>query len=82
MILAAQPRDARAIAALRNTVAEDMAARFGPGPWSSPTNRTDVLRQMRASQMLVEWQDEHVVGTVRLATVHSRAMDSAVSIQR
>lgn len=77
MILAAQPRDARAIAALRNAVAEHMAERFGPGQWSAPTSRAEVLRQIRASQVLVAWEAEHIVGTVRLATVNPRAMASA-----
>jgi GNAT superfamily N-acetyltransferase len=40
------------------------------------TSRAEVLRQIRASQVLVAWQGEHVVGTVRLAAVNARAMAS------
>ncbi len=77
MIRAAQTRDAGAIAALRNAVAEDMGERFGPGPWSVSTSRAEVLRQIRASQVLVAREAENIVGTVRLATVNARAMASA-----
>jgi len=77
LILAAQPRDAGAISALRNAVADHMAERFGQGQWSARTSRAEVLRQMRASQMLVAWESENIVGTVRLATVNPRAMASA-----
>jgi GNAT superfamily N-acetyltransferase len=77
MILAAQSRDAGAIAALRNAVAEHMAERFGPGQWSAPTSRAEVLRQIRASQVLVAWDAGNIVGTLRLATVNPRAMASA-----
>jgi predicted N-acetyltransferase YhbS len=77
LIEPAQPGDARAIAALRTAVAEQMTREFGPGHWSGVTSRADVQRQMKASQILVARQDDHIVGTVRVTSVNPRAMASA-----
>lgn len=54
-----------------------MTRQFGEGHWSAIPGKAEVLKQMRASQMLVARHEEHIVGTLRLVTVNPRAMDSA-----
>ena len=73
----ASPADASAIAALRNSVADDMTIRFGAGPWSVHTSQALVLKQMRASQMLVAREDGAIIGAVRLVTPHLHAFDAS-----
>ncbi len=75
-ITLARTADARALTALRTNVAQSMKARFGEGHWSAIPSRSDVIRQMRASQVLVARLDEHLVGTVRLTTVSPHSMKS------
>jgi predicted N-acetyltransferase YhbS len=77
VITPARPADARAIAALRTAVAQHMTAQYGEGHWSAIPSRAEVIRQMRASQVLVARLDEQLVGTVRLATVNAHSMKSA-----
>lgn len=74
---AATPTDAPDITALRNAVADDMAIRFGAGPWSVHTSLALVIKQMRASQMLVAREDGAIIGTVRLVTPHIHAFDAS-----
>ena len=74
---AALPRDAAAIAVLRNRVAEDMTREFGAGPWSTRTSKPQVLTQMRASQMLVAREGGEIIGTVRLTTPNPHAFDAS-----
>ncbi len=69
------PDDAGAIAVLRTRVADGMTSEFGAGHWSASTSKLLVLRQMRASTMLVARCGHGIVGTVRLATV-SPAFDA------
>jgi GNAT superfamily N-acetyltransferase len=76
-ITLARMADAREIAALRTAVAQHMTARFGEGHWSAIPSRAEVIRQMRASQVLVARLDQQLVGTVRLATVNAHSMKSA-----
>jgi GNAT superfamily N-acetyltransferase len=73
-INAAAPSDARAIAALRTEVAQGMTRYHGEGHWSAIPSKADVLKQMRATHMLVARLDDEVVGTVRLATVEPHLM--------
>jgi len=73
----ASPADARAIADLRTSVAQDMTRRFGPGHWSACPSKATVLRQMRASQVLVARQTGDIVGTVRLVTATPPLFDSS-----
>jgi GNAT superfamily N-acetyltransferase len=73
----ASPADARAIADLRTAVARDMTSRFGPGHWSACPSKATVLRQMRASQMLVARRGADIVGTVRLAMATPPLFDSS-----
>ncbi|HUQ09215.1 MAG TPA: GNAT family N-acetyltransferase [Steroidobacteraceae bacterium] len=65
-VSAAADADVRAIAALRSAVAHDMTHKHGQGPWSAYVGRSTVLRQLRATRMLVARRDDEIVGTVRL----------------
>jgi GNAT superfamily N-acetyltransferase len=77
VISVATPDDARAIAALRVAVAQDMTRRFGEGHWSALTSKAAVHRQLRASRVLVAKVDARVVGTVRLAVAIPSVFDSS-----
>ncbi|HET9863887.1 MAG TPA: GNAT family N-acetyltransferase [Steroidobacteraceae bacterium] len=69
--------DARPIVTLRAAVARDMTQRFGTGPWSAIACRAEVVRQLRASHVLVARQDDELVGTVRLARALPGVLDSS-----
>jgi GNAT superfamily N-acetyltransferase len=71
-----QLTEARALAALRTDVAHDMTERFGVGPWSALPSRLIVLRQMRASHVLVARRGRDIVGTVRLALANTALFDA------
>jgi GNAT superfamily N-acetyltransferase len=70
-------RDARALAALRSTVARGMTERFGTGHWSARPGRTEVVRQLRASHVLVARRGAELIGTVRLVPALPWAIDSS-----
>jgi len=76
-ISAAKKADAAALAALRSAVAQDMTRRFGQGHWSACPSKAEVLRQLRASQVLVARQDAELIGTVRLVRAMPWAIDSS-----
>lgn len=76
-IAVATPKDARALVALRTAVAQDLTKKFGEGHWSTFPNRADVLRQVRASHVLVARRDAQIIGTVRLITARPWAIDSS-----
>jgi GNAT superfamily N-acetyltransferase len=76
-ISVATMKDARALVALRTSVAEDMTRKFGEGHWSARPTRADVVRQLRASQVLVARAGEELVGTVRLVRVLPGVVDSS-----
>jgi GNAT superfamily N-acetyltransferase len=76
-ISVATPKDARSLAALRTAVARDMTQKFGQGGWSALPSKTAVLRQLRASHVLVARRDTGIIGTVRLATAKPWAIDSS-----
>ena len=67
--------DARAIVALRTAVAHDLTQRFGKGHWSSCPTEAAVIRELRASRVLVARRGASVIGTVRLATQKPWALD-------
>jgi GNAT superfamily N-acetyltransferase len=69
--------DAAALTALRVTVTSDMARRFGAGPWSACPSKAVVVRQLRASQVLVARQSAEVVGTVRLIRANPHLLDAS-----
>jgi GNAT superfamily N-acetyltransferase len=72
---AAADSDVRAIAALRSAVAQDMTRKHGQGPWSGFVGRSTVLRQLRATKMLVARRDDEIVGTVRLMQANQAVFD-------
>ena len=69
--------DARALAALRSTVARGMTQQFGKGHWSTCPSKAEVARQIRASHVLVARRGTDIIGTVRLATAKPWAIDSS-----
>ena len=75
-ISVASVRDARALAALRGNVARRMTQQFGEGHWSACPGKADVVRQIRASHVLVARHDSDIIGTVRLARALPWAIDS------
>lgn len=77
LIDSAKPRDARAIAALRTEVAQGMTREFGEGHWSACPSKALVLRQLKASQVLVAREGAEIIGTVRLATANAALFDAS-----
>lgn len=75
-ISAASTRDARELLGLRTRVALGMTQEFGPGHWSSCPSKADVLRQLRASRVLIARRDGEIIGTVRLARALPSLIDS------
>ena len=73
----ATPRDARALLTLRTAVARDMTQKFGEGHWSAAPSKAEVVRQVRASHVLVARRETEIVGTVRLTTAKPWAIDSS-----
>lgn len=69
--------DARALVALRTAVAQGMTRRFGEGHWSACPGRAEVVRQLRASHVLVARQGAELVGTVRLVRALPGVIDSS-----
>jgi GNAT superfamily N-acetyltransferase len=70
-------RDARELIDLRTRVAHGMTEAFGAGHWSARPSWADVVRQLRASRVLVARRDAEIIGTVRLARALPWAFDSA-----
>ena len=77
LISVAKSSEARALATLRATVAEEMTQQFGEGHWSPRPCKAEVVRQLRASHVLVAHRDEVIVGTVRLARALPWAIDAS-----
>ncbi len=73
----AKTSDARALAALRMAVADDMTRQFGKGDWSAGPSTVAVVRQVRASHVLLARQGESIVGTVRLTAARPWAIDAS-----
>jgi len=76
-ISVATVKDARALAALRTAVARGMTQKFGEGHWSAAPSKADVVRQLRASHVLVARREAEIIGTVRLAAAKPWAIDSS-----
>jgi GNAT superfamily N-acetyltransferase len=72
----ASMHDARALADLRGCVARGMTREFGEGHWSPCPSKAEVVRQLRASQILIARRDAEIIGTVRLARVLPGIIDS------
>ena len=69
--------EARALVALRSAVAQGMTQEFGPGHWSARPSKAEVVRQLRASHVLVARQGDELIGTVRLVRALPWAFDSS-----
>lgn len=69
--------DAAAIAALRAAAAEKLTADFGHGHWSFITNEAAVLRDLKASTVLVARDRGKIVATLTLQTKKPWAIDVA-----
>jgi GNAT superfamily N-acetyltransferase len=76
-ISVAKMADAAGLLALRTAVAEDMGRRYGAGAWSDAPGKSDVIRQLRASRVLVARANDELVGTVRLAVARPWAIESS-----
>jgi predicted N-acetyltransferase YhbS len=75
-ISVATAEDAPALVALRTAVANDMTRRFGHGDWSAAPSEVLVVKQLRASRVLVARRENQIVGTVRLTTAQQWAFDT------
>ena len=73
----ANAEDIKALTILRTLVAQEMTDRFGEGAWSTIPSKMIVVKQMRASRVLVARREAKIVGTVRLATARPGAFDSS-----
>jgi GNAT superfamily N-acetyltransferase len=76
-IRVATAQDASGLAALRAVIARDMTAQHGDGGWSVIPGKATVMRQIRASHVLIARVADEIVGTVRLMPANSRAFDSS-----
>ena len=73
----ATTQDASQVAALRDAVARDMNRQHGEGGWSAIPGTATVLRQLRASRVLIARLASDIVGTVRLTPAKSIVFDSS-----
>jgi predicted N-acetyltransferase YhbS len=76
-ISVATVEDAPALVALRTAVAKDMTRQFGEGDWSAAPSEALVVKQLRASRVLVARRESQVLGTVRLTTAQQWAFDTS-----
>lgn len=76
-ISAATKKDVQELTTLRISVAQRLTREFGEGPWSACPNRATVVRQLRASNVLVARLDEELVGTVRLIEANPVLLDAS-----
>jgi len=74
---AATPRDASAIAALRNTGADHLTSQFGKGFWSGHVTEKGVLLDMRRGTVYVAKQNRKIVATLNLSTRKPWAIDKS-----
>jgi GNAT superfamily N-acetyltransferase len=68
--------DARTMAALHTSVAQDLTHRHGRGPWSTNTSEKGVLLALRTSRVLVACEGAEIVATLRLTTKKPWAIDT------
>ena len=68
---------APALAELHTAVAGHLTRQFGVGPWSSKTSDKGVLLAMRTSRVFVAREGSSIVGTLRLTTKKSWAIDTS-----
>ena len=73
----ARRSDVPELVALRSAVAMQMTRDFGQGHWSQCPSHAEVVRQLRASHVLVARADSRIIGTVRLVRAMPWAIDSS-----
>lgn len=77
-ITTADEKDAPAIAALRNHVANDLTRQYGKGHWSFLVSDRGVATAMKTSRVLIARADNRdIVATLRLASKKPWAIDRA-----
>ena len=76
-ITSATPDDAAGVVAVRVAAADRLTREFGDGHWSSHTNDAAVLRDLKASIVLVARDRGTIVGTLTLQTKKPWAIDPA-----
>jgi hypothetical protein len=67
--------DVPAIAALHESIAQDLTRRHGRGHWSSVPTERAILRGLETSTVLVARRMSEIVGTVRVAAKKPWAID-------
>ena len=77
VIVSATKKDVQELTALRISVAQRLTREHGEGPWSACPSRATVLRQLRASTVLVARLQEKLVGTVRLIEANPALLDAS-----
>jgi GNAT superfamily N-acetyltransferase len=75
VVTQATPEDAAAIAAVRIAAAERLTRDFGDGHWSAHTNEASVLRDLKASRVLVARDAHGIAGTLTLQSKKPWAID-------
>lgn len=75
-IAIADRTDAQDLATLRSNVARGLTEEFGHGHWSPCPSRAEVVRNLRASHVLIARRESQIVGTVRLVVAEQSAIDS------
>lgn len=75
-ISVASLRDAPALLDLRTRIAHEMTRQHGVGHWSPVPSKSDVLRQLRASRVLIASRGADMIGTVRLVQAMPALIDS------
>jgi len=66
------------ISALRLAVADHLAAKFGPGPWSRASTVKGVLYDLRHSVVYVATHRKKIIATLALCTVDPQAYSGHV----
>jgi GNAT superfamily N-acetyltransferase len=77
LISRAKRGDVPQLVALRSAVALQMTREYGEGHWSQCPTQAEVLRQLRASHVLVARADSGIIGTVRLVRAMPWAIDAS-----
>jgi len=73
----AGPSDAADIAGLRTSVAQDLTAKFGHGPWSAGASERSVFANPGRSRTFGAWQSDRLMASLTLATKKPWAIDVA-----
>ncbi len=77
-VVLATPEDARVVAAIRSEAAHALTERFGRGHWSREATERGVAAGFRQSRILLAFDDDVAVGTLRLSSRKPWAIDRAL----